>query len=101
MICYMNDNQINNGQVNDNQMSDNHISDNQMSDNLMNDDQTTMNNAANEINLPNKNIYGMFDSYKFICGCFSVPGTDNHQFILKLKEIMFTDDYGCLIFHPL
>ncbi|XP_014467381.1 PREDICTED: uncharacterized protein LOC106740647 isoform X2 [Dinoponera quadriceps] len=97
----MDEDQMSDNQMNDDQMSDNQMNDDQMSDNQMNDDQTTMNNAAYEINLPNKDTYGMFDSYKFICGCFSVPGTENHQFIAKLEEIMFTEDYCCLNSHPL
>lgn len=55
-----------------------------------------------EVVLPSSEIDNMIDSYKFICGCFSIPGTEkHHRFVEKMEGIIFSEDFGYLNYHPL
>lgn len=59
------------------------------------------NQDVNENILLNQDTTEMIHSYKFICGCFSIPGTErHHRFIEKLEEMLFNEDLN-LNDHPL
>lgn len=58
--------------------------------------------TLNETSLRNPDISAMYDSYTFICACFSILGTEkHHRFIEKLEEMMFSEDNNYLNYHPL
>ncbi|XP_011147398.1 uncharacterized protein LOC105187941 isoform X2 [Harpegnathos saltator] len=66
---------------------------------------SNMSNEADEDNRKRTRSHemdDMIDSYKFICGCFSIPGTEkHHRFVEKIKNIIFSEDCGYLNYHPL
>ncbi|XP_032685922.1 uncharacterized protein LOC116851036 isoform X2 [Odontomachus brunneus] len=68
-----------------------------------NEQSYNLNDEINESNnLENANIDAMFNSYKLICTCFSICGTEkHHQFIEKLEDMMFSDEFSYLNYHPL